>query len=292
MGKTGQVNVPIGSADELLAVAQALEQEAAARYRGLSARMARQGDAAMAQQFDELANIEDRHAKHVAERGRTLPGHAPAPVEAHWDIPPGYDDEEARGATRGAYHALAFAVRNKERAFAFYAYVAAEAEDPVVRRLAEELARDELKHATLLRHHRRRAFHAERPTAVEIPRSVEALRALERRWDAEAAAAHMALAEALDQAGDTEDASVFRRLAAQEETTASGVIASITPRLRSAADGLRLLEEAFDRYAQIGGRSDDERVVAEAQRLAGEMIPRLALARGARNNTMLGAVDD
>jgi len=41
MGKTDQVRVRIGSADELLAVAQALEQEAALRYRALSARMAR-----------------------------------------------------------------------------------------------------------------------------------------------------------------------------------------------------------------------------------------------------------
>ncbi|MGA2794150.1 MAG: ferritin family protein [Roseiarcus sp.] len=204
-------------------------------------------------------------------------------------MPARYDEEEARGATLGAYQALAFAVRNEERAFAFYTYVAAEADDPDVRALAEELARDELEHAALLRHRRRRAFHAERPAAAEIPPSVDALRAMARRWDAEAAAAHAALATTLDEAGETADAAIFRRLATQEAGAAAGAAAPAVPKLRSAADGLRLLEEGFDRYALIGDRAGDERVVAEAQRLAGETVARLALAGGARGNTLLGA---
>jgi hypothetical protein len=157
-----------------------------------------------------------------------------------------------------------------------------------VRALAEDLARDELQHAALLRHHRRRAYHAERPPAPEVPQNVNALRALARRWDAEAAVAHAALAKALDEVGDAEDSLIFRRLAAQEEIAANGAVATAVPKLRSAADGLRLLEQGFDRYALIGERSEDERVVAEAQRLAGEMIGRLALAGGARSNTLLG----
>jgi len=242
----------------------------------------------MAAQFNLLADIEDRHAGHVEERGQAFLGHAPSLRHAAWDLPPTYDEEEARGATLGAYQALAFAVRNEERAFVFYTYVAAEAKDPEVRALAEEFARDELEHAALLRHHRRRAFHAERPRAVEIPASVDVLRAWAQRWDGEAAAAHAALAKALDERGETEDAMIFQRLAAQEEKAADGAIGTTIPRLRGAADGLRLLEEGFDRFALIGERSDNERVVAEAQRLAGEMIGRLALAGGARSNTLLG----
>jgi rubrerythrin len=288
VGTTGQVTARVDSADELLAVAVALEREAAARYRALSARMARQGDASIAAQFNVLAGMEDRHASNVAERGQALLGHAPALRSAGWDLPPTYDEEEARGATLGAYQALAFAVRNEERAFVFYTYVAAEAEDPEVRALAEELARDELEHAALLRHHRRRAFHTERPHAVEIPQSVDVLRASAQRWDCEAAAAHAALAKALDDVGETEDAAIFRRLAAEEEKTAASAVGGAIPRLRSAADGLRLLEEAFDRFALIGEKSNDEQVVAEAQRLAGETIARLALAGGARSNTLLG----
>ena len=52
---------------------------------------------------------------------------------------------------------------------------------------------------------------------------------------------------------------------------------------------MRLLEEGFDRYALIGERAADERVVAEAQRLAADVVARLALASGTRRNALLGA---
>ena len=289
MSGTGQVPARISSADELLAVAEALEQESAVRYRALAARMAEQGDADMAARFAALAAIEDRHATEVADRSHTLLGHAPDPARVRWDLPEGYDEAAARGATLSAYEALAFAVRNEERAFAFFTYVAAEAQRPDVRALAEQLARDELGHAALLRHQRRRAFHAERPAAVYHPDSVEALRALARQWDADAAAAHQALAKALDATGEASDAAIFRRLAEQEAATAGGARSTAMPTLRSAADGMRLLEEGFDRYALIGERAANERVVAEAQRLAADVVARLALASGTRRNALLGA---
>ena len=62
--------VRMSSVDELLAVAEGLEREAAARYRALSARMARQGDSAMAAQFEALAGMEERHVQ---------PGRRPGP---------------------------------------------------------------------------------------------------------------------------------------------------------------------------------------------------------------------
>jgi rubrerythrin len=279
----------VGSVEELLAMAEALEKEATARYRALSARMAQQGDAEMAAQFETLAKMEELHADHVADRARALIGRAPAALRAKWDLPPNYDEDDARGAALGAYQALAFAVRNEERAFAFYTYIAAEAQHPGIRALAEDLARDELEHASILRHHRRRAFHVKRPASEEIPASLDALTESARRWDAAAAAAHASLAKALEEAGESQDADIFRRLAAEEEKAAAGATGSMLRRLRSAADGLRLLEEGFDRFARIGERSDDERVVAEAQRLASEMIARLALAGGARSNTLLQA---
>ena len=146
---------------------------------------------------------------------------------------PNFDEAVAGRASLSAYQALAYAVRNEERAFTFYTYVAAEADRPDIRALAEDLARDELRHATLLRHYRRRAFHAERPAAVELPETVEALRAMSRRWDADAAAAHTALAAILDEAGELEDAAIFRRLAAREAGAADGEAANSVPTLRS-----------------------------------------------------------
>ena len=288
MGDATRVDRSIGTVEKLLAVAEALEREAAARYRGLATRMARQGHSAIAAEFEALAALEERHVGQVAERAQSLLGHPPALLSVGWDLPPTYDEDEARGAELSAYQALAFAVRNEERAFAYYTYVAAETKNPGVRTLAEELARDELDHASMLRHRRRRAFHADRPIGFEVPASVDALRKMARRWDSEAATAHSALADQFATIGETEDAAIFRRLAENEEKAAAGAMGAEVPRLRSAADGLRLLEEGFDRFALIAELARDESVVAEAQRLSGEMVGRLALAAGARSNTLIG----
>jgi rubrerythrin len=290
MGDTGQVNVRVRSADDLLAVASALEQEAATRYRSLSARMAQQGDLEMTALFDTLAGMEDRHASQIGDRSLELLGHRPDVAQVKWETPPGYDEDEARGAELGAYEALAFAVRNEERAFAFYSYLSAEAESDEIRAMAENFARDELQHAALLRHHRRRAFHTKRPMAFETPTNVEELRALARRWDAEAAAAHAGLAEALRANGEAAAAATFQDLADDELRCAAGVQSSPPAVLRSAADGMRILEECFDRYASIAERSDDEALVEEAQNFASAVVARLAIAGGARSNSLLDAV--
>ncbi len=294
MGDTGQVNVRVRSTDDLLAVAEALEQEAASRYRSLAARMARQGDMEMTALFDMLAGMEDRHASQIGDRSLALLGHKPDLSRAKWETPPGYDEDESRGAELGAYQALAFAVRNEERAFAFYSYLSAEAEDSEIRALAENLARDELQHAALLRQYRRRAFHAKRPATFEMPENVDDLRVLARRWDAEAAAAHAALAAELHFRGENVDAAIFQRLAEEEARCADTIPAGSVPKLRSAADGLRIIEESFDRYASIAERARDEALMEEAQHFSGKMVARLATFGGARSNMLLGpaAIED
>ncbi len=287
MSKFTPNTIRIDTVEKLLAVAEALERELASRYRGLADRMRRQGDAEVAAQFDALAEMEDRHVRQVADRAETLIGGARGSFSVAWELPPNYDEDEARGAMLSAYQALAFAVRNEERAFAYYVYVAADATIPALRALAEDLARDELEHASILRRHRRRAFRSEQPAAPKIPENVEELRASARAQDAAAAVAHAALAKSLDEVGETEDLEVFRSLAAEEEKAAAGATGPALPKLRNAADGLALLEQAFDRFALIGERSKDEKVVAEAQRLAADIVARLAMAGGTRRNALL-----
>ena len=287
VGKLTPNDIRIDTVEKLLAVAEALEREAATRYRALAARMRRQGDAEMAAQFDALARMEDRHVRQVADRAQAIVGRAQVSAPVAWELPPHYDEDDARGATLSVYQALAFAVRNEERAFVFYTYVAAEAKVPAMRALAEDLARDELEHAAILRRNRRHAFHSKRPAAIEIPENVDALRASGQEWNGAAAAAHKALAMALDEHGESEDAAAFRRLAAEEDKATAGAAAAAFPKLRSADDGLRLLEDAFDRFALIAERSKDEKVVAEAQRLSADIIARLAMAGGARRNALL-----
>lgn len=289
MSVTGQVNARLRSTNEILAMATALEEEAARRYRALCERMTRQGDTEMAELFESLARMEDSHARQVCSRA---PAASLAGIAQHvrWERPPGFDEAEARGASLSPYQALAFAVRNEERAFAFYTYVAAEAETPDIRAMAEDLARDELDHASLLRKYRRRAFHDNRPAAIEIPQTVSQLHAFARRRDAQAAAAHRALAAALRGQGEIEDAARFDRLADEEAKSAGDAAdGSEAPRLDTATDGLRLLEQTFDYFALVAERAGDEAIVAEAQRLASGMVSRMALTGGSRNNSLLQA---
>ena len=207
-----------------------------------------------------------------------------------WETPPAYDEDEARGAELSAYQALAFAVRNEERAFAFYSYVAAEAENAEIRALAEDFARDELQHAALLRQYRRRAFHEHRPAKIETPQNIDesarAGAALGRgngRRPCRACPTRSAPSE------NHPTPRIFRRLAEEEHQSAEGAAAVTVLKLRGAVDGLRTLEECFDRYASIAEHASDEAVVAEAQKLAGQIVARLALAGGARSNALFGS---
>ena len=271
----------IRSTEDLLSVAAALERDSADRYRSLAAHLNAQGDSAIAAEFEALATIEDRHVEEVAARARALDARPGRPLPAGFRLPPACDEEEARGATLSAYQALAFAVRNEERTFAFYTYIAAATGTPALRALAEDLARDELDHASRLRRLRRRAFHQAPPVGVEIPANLERLRALARQWERAAARAHAGLADRLQSSGRSKDADVFRRLAREEEAAAADTPIAEGPTLANAAQGLRLIEETFDRLAAIGERAKDEAVVAEAQRMAQGVVARLALAREA-----------
>ena len=75
-----------------------------------------------------------------------------------------------------AYRVLAIAVRNEQRAFAFFAYVAAHAPDQELRQLAEDLAHERLGHAATLRRERRKAWRR----MLERPRPPSAITAKPR----------------------------------------------------------------------------------------------------------------
>lgn len=283
MATLKSVPPPVGSRDELMAVARALEQEAARRYRELAARMRLRREERVALLFDFLASVEDKHAEAAAMSMIEADEPAIVPERVAWDMPESFDEEEGSSHLLTPYRALAVAVRNEERAFAFYSYVAAEAPDDAARQLAEELARDELAHAFLLRRERRKAYHKEtikRPSAA-LPKSVDELRRLCAETEWRAAGYHRALAEALPMRG--ENATAFVEAASDEEACAREAAVRAGAQLdRDAVDsfptvggGLRLLEEAFDRYADIAERSRDEAVMHEAQALAARAVRRL-----------------
>lgn len=90
-----------------------------------------------------------------------------------WDDPgvvTTYDAQASDPHQSTPYKALAFAAHNKERAFRFYAYVAANCTNPDVCLFAEMLAREKLNHTAMLRARRRRAWHAQRRQFGADPR--------------------------------------------------------------------------------------------------------------------------
>jgi len=297
----------IASPDELLAIAHAMELEAGRRYRELANHMRRQGQEQLVTLFDFLARIEDKHAEEIDVRARTVIGKAVDPAGVKWQLPENFDEDEARSHLLTPYRALAIAVRNEERAFAFFAYLAANTENDDVRRLAEQSAMDELDHAALLRRERRKAWRSQdkretpgRPEAERVASLAELLvRAamLERA----AAAEHHALAETLALQGNRVLAELFEKASADERLAAEEAAARLGPAAnfpkaphpagpaRTVQDGLRILEDTFERYAYISERSADEGVLIEAQRLAERALRRLTYTKGSINNTLTAA---
>lgn len=184
---TATMERTFASAAELLAVAASLEAESARRYRYLAAWWEAQGDRELTALFDRLAQMEQAHLAAVQTRRSDQPARVLPTAEP--PLPP-CEDADWRSALLTQYRALSFAVRQEERAFAFFTEVAAQAPSAAVRALAEELARDELEHAAMLRQARRVAFHRERTIAPPpLPADVPALQRQGAVWEAEAAAA-------------------------------------------------------------------------------------------------------
>ncbi len=160
---TSEPSTPIRTMDELMALAYAMEKESADRYAALAVRMREAGRQDLAAVFDRLVREETGHMDMVVGWSQQALHHAP-PADEH--APKGvFDDEGAALVSpelQDAYHSFAMAVRNEERAFAFWSYVAADAPTTEIREAAERMAHEELEHARILRRERRKAFFAQR----------------------------------------------------------------------------------------------------------------------------------
>jgi len=156
----------IHSPDELFALAHAMEQEAATRYAALADEMRRQGKVDLTIIFEQLAAEERNHVDSVVRWSKSSVGAAPDRTRISWEGPETFDAQTISEITSSAlmtpYRALSMAVRNEERAFAFWSYVAAHADPGEIKRAAETMARQELEHVAKLRKERRRVYHEER----------------------------------------------------------------------------------------------------------------------------------
>jgi len=137
---------------ELMALALAMEREAAQRYAEFADAMEIHNNVEVAALFRKMATIETGHVQAImAQMGwREAPA---VPSDAWLDAIEG--PETPRG-DEGHYlmqpwHALAIALACEERAERFYERLAGMAEEPAVRDAARELQREEREHVTLVR---------------------------------------------------------------------------------------------------------------------------------------------
>lgn len=201
----------------LAGIAKAIEDEAVRRYTLLAELMDLRGEPATAAAFRAMLEEERGHVQAVDRWAASVGEPVVATEDFQWQLPADLSSswEEISGsALLTPYRAFAVAVENEERAFSFYAYLAAHAENARIRAEAEKLGAEELRHAALLRRWRRRAYHRERrpahPERLQID-SVGMLRDVLAQHEAAIAAAHRALVPRLKRAGDDASAQWLER---------------------------------------------------------------------------------
>jgi hypothetical protein len=152
---------PVRSLNELYAIAFDQAQKATQQYGALAG----QTDERLLPVrpiFEVLATRERNRCDSLS----AACGKRPDASDLRWapiDLVPATEIADIRNSSLSTpYAAWALAVRHRQRAFVFWTYVIALAEDPLVRRTAEQLAHEALSDGNLLRRERRLAWRTER----------------------------------------------------------------------------------------------------------------------------------
>ena len=138
--------------EELLAHAFAIEQEAMDRYAELADQMDVHNNEDVATVFRKLREVEEKHARQIADRMTGLNIPEIPPDSYAW---PGLEAPETVDYADAHYlmtpwHALKMALTGEQQAFDFFDGVARVAENHDVRALAREFAEDERDHVRMV----------------------------------------------------------------------------------------------------------------------------------------------
>ena len=279
-------NEPSGTVEtmeELFAIAAAMEQEAIAGYASLADRMRREGRPDLAAVFEKLVEEESGHLGNVGYWSQRTTGKEPDPSAVRWSLDPTFDDEGASLVAPellGAYRVFSIAVRNEERAFAFWTYLASRSPSAPLREAAEQMAREELSHIATLRQERRRAFHLQR----------EAISGRAQQWTLVAFEEHLSTLLAARAVEDVPGSAgaTLAGLSAQASARAkalthhplSPALVSLDPAVLEAP---RALSEALlDAYLDLAERLPDEAGRARAQTYAARILDCISALRTGR----------
>ena len=161
---------PVRSLSELYAIAFDLAERAAQRYGALAERID-ENRWPVRSVFEVLVMRERDRADGLSAAGLAACGKRPDRSDLRWapiDLVPAAEIADVKDSSLSTpYTAWALAVRHRQRAFVFWTYVIALAEDPEVRQTAEGFAREALSDGNLLRRERRLAWRAERKMAPD-----------------------------------------------------------------------------------------------------------------------------
>jgi hypothetical protein len=167
---TAAPSTPVRSLSELYSIAFDLAQKAAQRYGALAERID-QNFWPVRGVFEVLAKRERDRCDRLSAACVAACRKRPDAADLRWtpiDLVPTAEIADIGDSSLSTpYTAWALAARHRQRAFVFWTYVIALAEDPLVRRAAEDLAREALSDGNLLRHERRLAWRAERKIGTE-----------------------------------------------------------------------------------------------------------------------------
>jgi rubrerythrin len=260
----------VTSMDELLAIAYAMEQEAIDGYSKLADHMRRENRPEMVAVFERLVGEESQHLGKVVEWSEKVSGKGPDLSNLRWE-PEGTFDDEGTGAIASellsAYRAFSTAVRNEERAFLFWTYVAAQADQDPLREAAERMAREELGHLATLRRERRRAFHTARRVdqltpKLDVPELELRLATLLKRAAAKASGVEASTLERLARQASDRSSSIAQRPLGPSPLLSNGVSPEVAGRAAS------LCELLLDCYLDFGERLSDQDNRSRAQQFA------------------------
>jgi len=273
--------IRIESLEDLFAVAAVMEREAIEGYSALAGRMHEEGKPELAEVFERLVAEETMHLGNVEHWSRCLTGKEPD-LSALRGAPDATFDDEGAGTVApellSAYRAFSMAVRNEERAFAFWTYVAAQSTSKELQKAAEQMAREELDHVARLRRERRLAFHQARAAATDgegwtLPALENRVAALldETARDEEGAGRARDM-EALAAAARAR-AGTLTHAPLGETRLLKSVKPEVSARLRPAVELL------LDCYLDLGERLPSQAGRAQAQAFAAELLDCLSVVR-------------
>jgi rubrerythrin len=260
----------VTSMDELLAIAYAMEQEAIDGYSKLADHMRRENRPAMVAVFERLVGEESRHLGNVVHWSEKVSGRRPDLARLQWEPADTFDDEGAGSIAPellSAYRVFAMAVRNEERAFLFWTYVAAQTDQDQLRRAAEQMAHEELGHLTTLRRERRRAFHAEqdakpRAPALDLPELEMRLATLLEAAAAKDSRTEASSLEELAREARERSSGIVQRPFGPSPLLSNGVAPEVSGRIAP------LCELLLDCYLDFGERLPDQDGRSRAQQFA------------------------